>query len=102
MAREKATELGYDVGGMMADIDEHNFGWKRYSSNLYIEHNQKVENILDKKEYWAIYFGPRKLNTLDGDLWVLVDKKTYEILLTIPEFRGTKNTQNVSKSKKPL
>ncbi len=84
IANKKAIELGYDLNIMIIDIDEENTGWNNYisydKSHDFWKENPELRDKLMSRSYWAVYYGPNKVNQLGGDLWVVVDKETYQII----------------------
>lgn len=86
IAKDRAQTLGYRVEHMLIDIDENNSTWNSYIyNNQFWKDSLEMKNKFDGRDYWAIYFSPNRLDVLDGDLWIFVDKKTYEIIFTIPK-----------------
>ena len=85
ISKKELTDKGFDVKNMNINGDEKNTAWQEFSSTpgsttLQTPLVKKMD--LGKKDYWAIYFAPRK-QMLGGDAWVFIDKNSGETIGTI-------------------
>lgn len=82
-AMHKADEMRYPVEAMEVVADETNAEWEKFiNAGPFWEFNRELQNKLEGKKYWAIYFRSKKLQ-LGGDLWVFVDKEDRSIITTL-------------------
>lgn len=80
ISNREAEKLGYNLSELTVNIDDKNSLWEEYiKSGPILEYDQALKNTLENKEYWAIYYRPKRLQK-GGDLFVFIDKHTGEVL----------------------
>lgn len=80
IANKEVARLKYNIEEMKIETDEENSHWKWYiSKTKLIEKNQELETKLKNRNFWAIYYEPKK-NQLGGDLFIFIDKNTGEVI----------------------
>jgi hypothetical protein len=84
IASIEAKKLGYDVENMEVTAAEYDNPQNPYldSDNEYCsERKEKLKG----KQYWAVYYSGKGLNSLGGDICVFVDKQSGKV---ITDYRG--------------
>lgn len=83
ISNREAEKLGYNLSEMTVNVDDKNSLWEEYiKSGPILEYDDALKNTLKNKEYWAIYYRPKRLQK-GGDLFVFIDKYTGEVLTSI-------------------
>lgn len=100
VATAEAKRLGFKTEEMIALNPDVLTEWEAYYRKAF-SRNEKLPKTyvtdwrkqfltlptlsekLEKKDVVAIYFGPKKMQ-LGGDLWVLIDNKTGEVIFALP------------------
>jgi len=84
IANEELLKQGFDVTQKDIIVDKDNTLWNtRYlSDDKFKESNQHIIKKLKNKNYWAIYYTPKRpQGLLGGEAWVFVDKNTGDVIL---------------------
>lgn len=89
--REEAIEItnflldleGFKTKEKIISADEKNIEWNHYylSNEQFVRANPYIIQLLQSKEYWAVYYATKEINIMGDGAWVFVDKKTGEIIL---------------------
>ena len=80
---QEASRLKYNVDMMSLSFDFHNSKWNDYLKALEgIGGLPDVEDKLRGRDFWAVYYGPMKIQ-FGGDLWVFVDRDSADIITVI-------------------
>ena len=76
---EKAKELGYDLVSLEIIADEQNLIWNQHRKDA-PEGFYSLDRELRDKQYWAIYYRPKEINQVGGDLFVFIDKEAGTVI----------------------
>ena len=73
---------GYDINKLNLVEDKNNERWTQ-SWAFTLKHNPHLSDPTKDKDFTAVYFQPKAMQ-LGGDLWVLIDNVTGEVLFALP------------------
>lgn len=79
IAKKVANELGYIITELEVVADSQNSLWNKHKINI-LTGNIDLKKKLENEEYWVIYFRPKDINRVGGDLFVFIDKKTGTVI----------------------
>lgn len=82
-ANHEAQRLGYDVSHMSVAYDDGNTQWEEHHvAHAGTPQTHEVDQRLHGHVYQAVYYSP-EADQLGGDLWVLIDAETGEVLAAV-------------------
>jgi hypothetical protein len=79
ISEEKAKELGYDLTELEVIADELNLIWNQHRKDA-PEGFYSLDRELRGRQYWAIYYRPKEINQVGGDLFVFIDKEAGTVI----------------------
>lgn len=83
IAKEEAQRRGYNLAALHLVEDPDHHAWSRSWRGI-LKHNPHLSDPTRERDFTAIYFEPKEEMQLGGDLWVLIDNHTGEILYVLP------------------
>ncbi len=86
VADAEAKRLNYDVEQKSVSFSKDNREWQQYLNDAEAKNAGygKVRKTLQNREFWAVRYEDIGTPTLGGELWVLVDRETGEVINTVP------------------